>query len=96
MQDKKISYTPPPGSAQQLCELCGMQVWMGPKQQQKKSEEPMAAIMCTICSIKALRMLRPEDSISELLKKTGHLGGASGRYFEDDKEITVTPLDDEN
>lgn len=85
---KTVSYTPPAGAVQAPCEMCRCRVWMGPKQQNKKTEEPTATVLCTICSIKAVLILNRGVDVAGLVEVTKDLGGQSGKYEVDGKHVT--------
>lgn len=84
-----FEYTPPPSYTKDTCELCFCEVWIGPKQKEKKDEDSKMAVMCTLCSLTALKMLNAGNTTDELMDSVQHLGGESGKYTIDGKDITT-------
>ena len=82
-----FEYTPPPSYTKDTCELCFCEVWVGPNQKQKKEEDPKVAVMCTLCSITAVRTLNSGSTTEELMRSVQHLGGESGKYTIDGEDI---------
>ena len=58
---KGIAYSPKSDYRTTRCNKCNTEVWIGPKQIEKKKEDPSIEIMCFGCIVKEYPDVNPND-----------------------------------
>lgn len=84
-------YIPPPNSRQVLCDRCAQMAWIGPKQFQRKLDQPELEFICACCYIEFLKTATPADDI-----EIQDCGGVSGSYYLTDGRIILPTAPKEN
>ena len=77
---EELKYTPSAEHTKDTCELCSCEVWIGPKQKQKKHEDAVAAVMCFPCSIRVIKFLNSVESLNNLMFDASPSGNDSGSH----------------
>lgn len=62
-------YTPPPHAVVAKAACCGIEVWLGPRQQAMRAQRPATTVMCARCC-----------AMKFPAAKTEHLGGTGGTF----------------